>query len=62
MVLAKCNSNSNALFAFTTKLNDNLTTLRAALLPRTALLLFSGHSDPRLMYTLAAQHAEYLAS
>ncbi|KAN0141756.1 hypothetical protein V8E53_000218 [Lactarius tabidus] len=55
-------SNSNALFAAVTNLNDHLTTLHAALPPRTALLLFLGHSDPRLMSTLAARRAEYQAS
>ena len=55
-------SNSNALFAATTNLNDHLTTLHAALPPRTALLLFSGHSDPRSMSTLAARRAEYQTS
>jgi RNA exonuclease 1 len=55
-------SNSNALFAAVTNLNDHLTTLHAALPPRTALLLFSGHSDPRSMSTLAARRAEYQVS
>jgi hypothetical protein len=55
-------SNSNVLFAAVTNLNDHLTTLHATLPPRTALLLFSGHSDPRSMSTLAARRAEYQAS
>ncbi|KAN0141735.1 hypothetical protein V8E53_000197 [Lactarius tabidus] len=55
-------SNGNALFTAVTNLNDHLTTLHAALPPRTALLLFSGHSDPRSMSTLAARWAEYQAS
>jgi hypothetical protein len=55
-------SHGNALFAAVTNLNDHLTTLHAALPPRTALLLFSGHSDPRSMSTLAARRAEYQAS
>ncbi|KAN0141726.1 hypothetical protein V8E53_000188 [Lactarius tabidus] len=55
-------SNGNALFTAVTNLNDHLTTLHAALPPRTALLLFSGHSDPRSMSTLAARRAEYQAS
>ncbi|KAN0141439.1 hypothetical protein V8E53_000684 [Lactarius tabidus] len=55
-------SNGNALFTVVTNLNDHLTTLHAALPPRTALLLFSGHSDPRSMSTLAARRAEYQAS
>ena len=53
---------SNALFAAVTNLNAYLTTLHAALPPHTALLLFSGHSDPRSMSTLAARRAEYQAS
>ena len=42
-----------------TNLNYILATLHAALLPCTALLLFLGHSDPRLTSTLAAQRAEF---
>ena len=53
---------SNALFAAVTNLNAYLTTLHAALPPHTALLLFSGHSDPRSMSTLAARRAEYQIS
>ncbi|KAH8999593.1 hypothetical protein EDB86DRAFT_2908694 [Lactarius hatsudake] len=49
----------NSLFAAVTDLNAHLTALHAALPPRTALLLFSGHSDPRSMSTLAARRAEY---
>ncbi|KAN0141440.1 hypothetical protein V8E53_000685 [Lactarius tabidus] len=45
--------NSNTLFTAVTNLNDHLTTLHAALPPRTTLLLFSEHSDPRLTSTLA---------
>ncbi|KAN0141708.1 hypothetical protein V8E53_000170 [Lactarius tabidus] len=52
-------SNGNALFTAVTNLNDHLTTLHAALAPRTALLLFSGHSDPRSMSTLSARRAGY---
>ncbi|KAI9434729.1 hypothetical protein H4582DRAFT_1881782 [Lactarius indigo] len=48
----------NSLFAAVTDLNAHLTALHAALPPRTALLLFSGHSDPRSMSTLAARRAE----
>ena len=55
-------STGNALFTAAKNLNDHLTTLHAALPPRTALLLFSGHSDPRSMSTLAARRAEYQAS
>ncbi|KAN0141760.1 hypothetical protein V8E53_000222 [Lactarius tabidus] len=55
-------NNGNTLFTAVTNLKDHLTTLHAALPPRTALLLFSGHSDPRSMSTLAARRAEYQAS
>ena len=55
---ANSKSNSNTLFAATTNLNDHLTTLHAALPPRTALLLFPGHSDPLSMSALAARRAE----
>ena len=54
-------STGNALFPAAKNLNDHLTTLHAALPPRTALLLFSGHSDPRSMSTLATRRAEYQA-
>ena len=50
---------NNALLAAVTNLNAYLTTLHAALPPHTALLLFSGHSDPCSMSTLAAGRAEY---
>ena len=53
---------NNALFAAVTNLKAYLTTLHAALPPHTALLLFSGHSDPRSMSTLAARRAEYQTS
>jgi hypothetical protein len=53
---------SNALFATVTTLNDHFTTLHAALLSRTALLLFLGHSDLCSISTLAARWAEYQAS
>jgi RNA exonuclease 1 len=53
---------NNTLFAAVTNLNAHLTALHAALSPRTALLLFSGHSDPRSMSTLSARRAEYQAS
>ncbi|KAH9025150.1 ribonuclease H-like protein [Lactarius hengduanensis] len=49
----------NSVLAAVTNLNAHLTALHAALPPRTALLLFSGHSDPRSMSTLAARRAEY---
>ncbi|KAH9037515.1 hypothetical protein EDB85DRAFT_2072974 [Lactarius pseudohatsudake] len=49
----------SSVFAAVTNLNAHLTALHAALPPRTALLLFSGHSDPRSMSTLAARRAEY---
>ncbi|KAN0141687.1 hypothetical protein V8E53_000149 [Lactarius tabidus] len=51
-------SNGNALFTAVTNLNYHLTTLHAALPPRTAPLLFLGHSDLRSMSTLAARRAE----
>ena len=54
--------NSNAVLQAVTNLNAHLTTLHAALPPRTAFLLFSGHSDPRSMSRLAARRAEYQAS
>ena len=53
---------NNAPFAAVTNLNAYLTTLHVALPPRTTLLLFSGHSDPRSMSTLAARRAEYQTS
>ncbi|KAI9445645.1 hypothetical protein BJY52DRAFT_1206691 [Lactarius psammicola] len=54
--------NSNTLFAAVTNLDAHLTALHAALPPRTALLLYLGHSDPRSMSTLAARRAEYQGS
>ncbi|KAI9450826.1 hypothetical protein BJY52DRAFT_156805 [Lactarius psammicola] len=47
--------NGNSLFATVKNPNARLTALHAALPPRTALLLFSEHSDPRSMSTLAAR-------
>ncbi|KAF8259317.1 ribonuclease H-like domain-containing protein [Lactarius quietus] len=58
----KTENADNALFTAVTNLNAHLTTLHAALPSRTALLLFSGHSDPRSMSALAARRAEYQAS
>jgi RNA exonuclease 1 len=55
------NQNNNVLFSAVTNLNAQLTTLHAALPPRTAFLLFSGHSDPRNMSALAARRAQYQA-
>jgi len=52
----------NVLFEAVTSLDAQLTTLHAALPPRTAFLLFSGHSDPRAMSALAARRAEFQAS
>lgn len=56
------NQNKNVLFSAVTDLNAQLTTLHAALPPRTAFLLFSGHSDPRSMSALASRRAQYQAS
>jgi hypothetical protein len=56
------NQNNNVLFSAVTNLNAQLATLHAALPPRTAFLLFSGHSDPRSMSALAARRAQYQAS
>jgi RNA exonuclease 1 len=53
------NENNNVLFSAVTDLNAQLSTLHAALPPRTAFLLFSGHSDPRSMSTLATRRAQY---
>ncbi|KAI0255657.1 hypothetical protein BJV78DRAFT_1177595 [Lactifluus subvellereus] len=50
------------LFSAIAKLNDHLTTLHAGLPARTAFILFSGHSNPLTMSTLAAQRAEYQGS
>jgi hypothetical protein len=52
----------NVLFEAVTSLEEQLTALHAALPPRTAFLLFSGHSDPRRMSALAARRAEFQAS
>ena len=52
----------NVLFEAVTGLDAQLTTLHAALPPRTAFLLFSGHSDPRAMSALAARRTEFQAS
>ena len=54
-------NNNNVLFSAVTDLNVQLTTLHAALPPRTAFLLFSGHSDPRSMSALNARRAQYQA-
>lgn len=55
------NQNNDVLFSAVTNLNVQLTTLHAALPPRTAFLLFSGHSDPRSMSALATRRAQYQA-
>src|SRR5882757_4381493 len=55
------NENNNVLFSAVTNLNEQLTKLHASLPPRTAFLLFSGHSDPRSMSALAARRAQYQA-
>jgi RNA exonuclease 1 len=55
------NQDNNVLFSAVTDLNAQLTTLHDALPPRTAFLLFSGHSDPRSMSALAARRAQYQA-
>jgi len=52
----------NGLFEAVTNLDEQLTTLHAALPPRTAFLLFSGHSDPRAMSALAARRAQFQAT
>jgi RNA exonuclease 1 len=52
----------NGLFEAVTNLDEQLTTLHAALPPRTAFLLFSGHSDPRAMSALAARRAQFQAA
>ncbi|KAI9461294.1 hypothetical protein BJY52DRAFT_1222435 [Lactarius psammicola] len=54
--------NGNTLFAAVTNLNAHPTVLRAALPPRTVLLVFSEHSDPRSMSALAVRQAECQAS
>jgi RNA exonuclease 1 len=67
MPASDCNAtdqdqNNNVFFsAPVTDLNAQLTSLHAALPPRTAFLLFSGHSDPRSMSALATRRAQYQA-
>ncbi|KAF8462662.1 hypothetical protein DFH94DRAFT_831793 [Russula ochroleuca] len=56
------NQTNNTLFSAVSNLDAQLTALHAALPPRTAFLLFSGHSDPRSMSVLAARRAQYQAS
>ena len=56
------NQNNSVLFSAVSNLNAQLTALHAALPPRTAFLLVSGHSDPRGMSALAARRAQYQAS
>jgi RNA exonuclease 1 len=41
------------------QLNAHLTLIHASLPPRTALILFTGHSDPRVMSRLQARKAEF---
>lgn len=55
-------SDDKLLLSAVAKVNDNLTTLHAALPARTAFILLSGHSDPRKISALAARRAEYQAS
>jgi RNA exonuclease 1 len=52
----------NGLFEAVTNLDEQLTRLHAALPPRTAFLVFSGHSDPRAMSALAARRAQFQAT
>ena len=52
----------SVLFDAVTCLDAQLTTLHAALPPRTAFLIFSSHSDPRVMSALAARRSEFQAS
>jgi RNA exonuclease 1 len=40
-------------------LNDRLKTLHAALPPRTALILFTGHADPRPMAALSQRKSAF---
>jgi len=40
-------------------LNTQLAKLHASLPPLTALIIFTGHSDPRLMSTLSAKKAKF---
>jgi len=56
------NQTNNTLFSAVSNLDAQLTALHAALPPRTAFLLFSGHSDPRSMSVPAARRAQYQAS
>ncbi|KAI9508061.1 hypothetical protein F5148DRAFT_1284472 [Russula earlei] len=51
----------NVLLTAVRNLEAHLTALHAAFPPRTAFLLFSGHSDPRAMSALAARRAEHQA-
>lgn len=48
-----------ALSLILTTLNEQLKTLHAALPPRTAIVIFSGHSDPRKMSSLNARKAAF---
>ncbi|KAI6001680.1 hypothetical protein F5J12DRAFT_894545 [Pisolithus orientalis] len=48
-----------ALLAAQTKLNSHLTTLYASLPPRTAVVVFTGHSDPRHMSALNARKSAF---
>ncbi|KAI6037556.1 hypothetical protein EDC04DRAFT_3141981 [Pisolithus marmoratus] len=48
-----------ALLAAQTKLNTQLSTLYASLLPRTAVVIFTGHSDPRRMSVLNARKSAF---
>ena len=52
----------SVLFDAVTCLDAQLTTLHAALPLRTAFLIFSGHSDPRVVSALAARRSEFQAS
>lgn len=40
-------------------LNDRIARLHASLPSRSALIVFTGHSDPRLMLALQARHAAW---
>lgn len=48
-----------ALLAAQTKLNSHLATLYASLHPRTAVVIFTGHSDPRRMSVLNARKSTF---
>lgn len=48
-----------ALLAAQTKLNSHLATLYASLHPRTAVVIFTGHSDPRRMSVLNARKSAF---